>query len=189
MESKMCTKCKVEKDASEFRLVLNKLRDKAYACSCCKECDKEKSRIRSKASYHHDSGKWKARANKRRKKKRYEIALTSAKTAARRRGHSPCSASPRELKAAFTGRCAICGVLETDSGRKLCMDHNHETGKFRGWLCRQCNLASGYANDCPNRLRALATYLESNKASAIEEERSCRNLPCRSHSSHATVPF
>lgn len=37
------------------------------------------------------------------------------------------------------GVCAICGGLN-DHGRRLCVDHNHKTGKIRGLLCANCNL-------------------------------------------------
>jgi hypothetical protein len=31
-------------------------------------------------------------------------------------------------------RCAFCGV-----GPVECMDHDHKTGRFRGWVCLSCN--------------------------------------------------
>lgn len=34
--------------------------------------------------------------------------------------------------------CAICGGTNK-SGRPLCIDHDHETGKIRGLLCINCN--------------------------------------------------
>jgi len=52
-------------------------------------------------------------------------------------------------------RCEIC----EQAGPVQC-DHDHGTGAFRGWLCRNCNTALGGLGD--NRevlLRALA-YLE-----------------------------
>ena len=52
-------------------------------------------------------------------------------------------------------RCEIC----EQAGPVHC-DHDHSTGEFRGWLCRNCNTALGGLGD--NReglLRALA-YLE-----------------------------
>src|SRR6267378_6813421 len=38
--------------------------------------------------------------------------------------------------------CGICGKLV--SGIHLVLDHDHKTGKFRGWLCQGCNLYLGY---------------------------------------------
>ena len=52
-------------------------------------------------------------------------------------------------------RCEMCG-----SDWKLCIDHNHETGKVRGVLCGNCNSALGLTKDSPELLRKLATYLE-----------------------------
>jgi hypothetical protein len=55
-------------------------------------------------------------------------------------------------------------LCESDCGREATsLDHCHETGKFRGWLCRQCNTALGMAKDSPATLRALATYLEKSR--------------------------
>ena len=36
-------------------------------------------------------------------------------------------------------QCEICGAM----GR-ICFDHDHATGKFRGWLCVRCNGALGW---------------------------------------------
>lgn len=51
--------------------------------------------------------------------------------------------------------CEVCG----DKGR-ICWDHDHKTGKFRGWLCDKCNITLGQARDDPVLLRKLADYLE-----------------------------
>ncbi|MFI2736620.1 endonuclease domain-containing protein [Streptomyces sp. NPDC018711] len=39
------------------------------------------------------------------------------------------------------GRCAVCG----QNGRRLVLDHDHETGLVRGWLCSSCNTREGAA--------------------------------------------
>ena len=54
--------------------------------------------------------------------------------------------------------CEVCG----DEG-VMCLDHDHKTGKFRGWLCGCCNRALGQAKDDPDRLRKLILYLERTK--------------------------
>lgn len=52
-------------------------------------------------------------------------------------------------------QCEVC-----DSKKKLCIDHDHGTGKVRGVLCDLCNKALGQARDNPKILRALADYVE-----------------------------
>jgi hypothetical protein len=57
--------------------------------------------------------------------------------------------------------CEVCHQPNSDSrGRNLHFDHDHGTGTFRGWLCINCNHVLGKVHDDPERLRALADYLE-----------------------------
>lgn len=57
--------------------------------------------------------------------------------------------------------CAICGRPPVK--RRLCIDHDHVTGKIRGLLCNSCNRMLGYGKDDPVVLRLAADYLEANR--------------------------
>lgn len=63
------------------------------------------------------------------------------------------------------GVCAVCGSLPPVEGprKRLHLDHCHQTGKVRGFLCQSCNHAIGHAKDDPDLLRKLASYLESRR--------------------------
>ena len=54
-------------------------------------------------------------------------------------------------------KCEICG--KRDTKKKLCYDHNHETGKFRGWLCMRCNTTLGLVEENTEILSALIRYI------------------------------
>lgn len=51
------------------------------------------------------------------------------------------------------GRCALC------SDTRVCVDHDHLTGRIRGLLCRKCNSGLGLLGDDLNRIQAAADYL------------------------------
>ena len=57
------------------------------------------------------------------------------------------------------GRCAICR-REPSSSRDRVADHCHETGRFRGVLCQNCNLVLGHARDSVEVLLKAAEYLK-----------------------------
>lgn len=61
------------------------------------------------------------------------------------------------------GVCAICGQPENStfkgSIKRLAVDHDHETGRVRGLLCRRCNLGVGYFNDDKELLFKVIDYL------------------------------
>jgi hypothetical protein len=64
------------------------------------------------------------------------------------------------------GVCAVCKQLPSAGNTrahwagKLCIDHDHVTGRVRGLLCNDCNLAVGYGKS-PAVLRAAADYLQA----------------------------
>jgi len=53
--------------------------------------------------------------------------------------------------------CEICG-----KNNRICFDHDHKTGKFRGWICSDCNTILGKSFDDINYLKSLIEYLEKN---------------------------
>lgn len=60
--------------------------------------------------------------------------------------------------------CKICHKPETKKRnsriQRLSIDHDHETGKFRGLICDKCNRLLAAARDNPTILRAAARYLK-----------------------------
>ena len=68
--------------------------------------------------------------------------------------------------AAQGGRCALCDEPEIQTYKrgatrtiKLTKDHDHKTGKWRGVLCRRCNMALGLFDDDPVRMLKAADYV------------------------------
>lgn len=37
------------------------------------------------------------------------------------------------------GRCALCDLHTSALNHRLCVDHDHSTGKIRGLICKSCN--------------------------------------------------
>lgn len=65
-----------------------------------------------------------------------------------------------ERLAAQDGHCAICPAREPGGGRKnFHVDHNHDTGEFRGLLCSNCNTGLGQFRDNSDLLIKAAIYL------------------------------
>ena len=75
-----------------------------------------------------------------------------------RRKHYPA------LFEAQGGRCAICGTHESKVGRKLHVDHDHETEVIRELLCGSCNMGLGNFKDDPERLAKAIEYLSKHRA-------------------------
>lgn len=51
-------------------------------------------------------------------------------------------------------KCEICGK----SGR-ICFDHDHKMGKFRGWICSRCNVVIGLVEEDKTILLKIIKYL------------------------------
>lgn len=62
------------------------------------------------------------------------------------------------------GKCAICRVSQ--EGKKLSIDHNHQTGQIRGLLCQKCNIGIGHFDDDITRLLHAVHYLVKERENA-----------------------
>ncbi len=61
------------------------------------------------------------------------------------------------------GVCEICKRTPGENGHSLHVDHDHETNKNRGLLCRLCNAAIGMLQDNPELCETAACYLRRYK--------------------------
>ena len=59
-------------------------------------------------------------------------------------------------------RCEICNELGNNFKYGLHYDHDHKTGKFRGWLCGNCNLVLGLVKDNIEVLEKMVVYIKNN---------------------------
>lgn len=104
-----------------------------------KEREKEKRRARIAA----DPDKYRAQ------QRRYYYGVTEQETAA--------------LWVAQGAGCAICKADAPGGKGHWHLDHDHETGKVRGFLCQACNQGLGQFRDDPLRLTLAANYLRLHK--------------------------
>ena len=58
--------------------------------------------------------------------------------------------------------CDCCGKIPLGSNGKIkwCLDHNHQTNTFRGWLCERCNLGIGQLGDNIDGVQKAVKYLK-----------------------------
>lgn len=172
---KVCTGCKESKPLFDF------YKSKSHADGysfICKPCDTKRRHIRTlnkpdthlclecheelpKSSFYAGRASCKSCVSKKTrsyrtsnkdiiKKSSYKAKLKS------RYGLNQEQLDDLKIKAEF--KCQICKEEEVE----LVIDHNHDTGKVRGMLCRYCNLALGHFKDSLERLESAINYLKEN---------------------------
>jgi hypothetical protein len=128
--------CGKEKLATDFD-VRNKVTMVRH--SVCKECDKIRVQNRHKENPE--------RTKNNDLKRLYGITLDE---------HT-------QMYEAQNGVCAICKGEGDGKWKKLCVDHDHTTGKVRQLLCRNCNMVLGQVGDNTNLLEEMIKYLQTHK--------------------------
>ncbi len=54
--------------------------------------------------------------------------------------------------------CELCSRPSKNSS--LCLDHDHDTGEFRGWLCIKCNTSIAWFGDNEAGILKVLEYLK-----------------------------
>jgi len=118
--SKICPHCKEKKSFGQFHTDKSK---RSGLSSWCKKCQSNagKNRPRKRRSKEHS----------RRLKLKYKYDLTLEQH--------------EQMYVDQDGCCAICN--EPVEYSKTHTDHDHQTGKVRGILCRRCNYGMGFVDD------------------------------------------
>lgn len=73
------------------------------------------------------------------------------------------------------GICEICKKPETRLNKRgvpvaIALDHCHNKGHFRGWLCFRCNTTIGRAEDDIELLQAMIDYIKNDLANQANLE-------------------
>lgn len=131
---RVCTKCKIEKQESEFH---KRSRGKNGLNPECKSCRKIYADTRNST---------------------IEMKKHHRKVALKRRYGITSDEYDNKLKAQAYA-CAICGTDKPGGIGRFHIDHSHETGNVRGLLCNKCNLFLGIIENEVFLLKTLK-YLE-----------------------------
>lgn len=137
---KTCSRCSRELSADEFPI---SRKVKGGRSSWCKDCHAEYA-----AHKWRSDPKYIARLRNSQYRRKFGITLEQYEAMLVDQG----------------GTCYVC--KQPPNGRRLAVDHCHRTGRIRRLLCIECNRALGAVEDDPERLLALACYLESHRQGA-----------------------
>jgi hypothetical protein len=85
--------------------------------------------------------------------RRAAVAASQRRYKAKKNGHAECTKYPARPA---DQKCAICHRID----KQLVLDHDHQSGKFRGYICRSCNLGLGMLGDNLDALHRVIAYLE-----------------------------
>jgi len=136
MDVKTCTVCGIEKPLTEYA----QRGGKEFGLkSACKDCGRARAR-----KYWEKKPLSKEAQREKNLQKSFGIGIKDY----------------NKLLEIQNGCCAICGTDSCASGRNFAVDHNHQTGKIRGLLCKFCNTALGQFKDDTTVLQKAIQYLE-----------------------------
>ena len=140
LSSKICRRCKLEKDVGDFYRRASSSDGLGSWCKLCVNDANAASRQKNPLTSHN--------------RRVYNL----------RRNYGMTLQEYENLLEVQDFKCAICFAEESGHGKtsNLLPDHDHETGTIRGLLCHPCNSALGLLKDNPLILTSAIKYLERN---------------------------
>jgi hypothetical protein len=156
---KSCAICRESKPFSDFYRAAGMKDGHRSECKACNLAARRAKYAENPRPYIDRVLKWQ-RANREQYLQRLrEYNGTPAKKTSNRKSHLKRSygltlEAFAALLEAQGGGCAICGRPDAAN-----VDHDHVTGRVRGILCFNCNIAIGHVGDDEDRLAAAMAYL------------------------------
>jgi recombination endonuclease VII len=169
---KRCKHCGVEKPLDEFYRDRKARDGRRPDCKACNLAARRVKYAENPLPYIERTMKWQRENRDRYLQRLREYNGTPAKKLSNRKSHlkRKYGLTLEEydaILAAQGGGCAICGNPDADN-----VDHDHVTGKVRGILCFNCNVAIGHIADDTDRLLVAFAYLDrDDEVSEIARER------------------
>lgn len=139
---KQCIRCDVVKSVDEFP---KNSSTKSGVRPDCKVCN----RLKNKEYYQRNKEAIGAKAKAFNKTDHRRAYARKYQAQRARRLRDQEAGRPRPLY------CEICNGYQ----RRICFDHDHHSGAFRGWICDRCNRVLGLCGDDPRLFWALAVYV------------------------------
>jgi hypothetical protein len=169
---KTCIVCRESKPFSDFYRAAGMKDGHRSECKACNLAARRAKYAENPRPYIDRVLKWQ-RANRERYLERMrEYGRTPAKQVSNRKSHLKRKygltlADFDALLASQGGGCSVCGRTDADN-----VDHDHATGRVRGILCFNCNVAIGHVAEDEDRLVALMAYLaRDDELTAVVRER------------------
>jgi hypothetical protein len=144
--SKRCTKCGMTKEVSEFQKHRRKGDGLQTRCAGCRTGDQRE----------------------------WRRAHPETASAADRRHHLKrhFGVTTKDYDALFAAQDGVCVICRTacSSGRRLAVDHDHQTGAIRGLCCGACNQSLGKLKDNPTNFASALVYLHAHGRALTSSE-------------------
>lgn len=152
METKVCSKCKIEKSRDHFFKSGTQKSGRPKFRGNCSECAKKDTanwRVKNRSNYNYYVAMWRAKNPD--KQHATEI----------KRNYGLPIEEYNRMLAEQNCQCKICGKQHdpTKKRGRLYVDHCHNSNKVRGLLCSRCN--SMIAHESIFILEKAITYLKS----------------------------
>jgi|SRR3990167_1958369 len=138
------------------------------SCGCLK-IDLSKERCGEKSS------NWKGGKDIKGSEAWANVKISSMRSSSKRYGYTGPSINTKaeeviRLFLESNKKCNICKKDVDSDGSRMCVDHDHLTGKIRGVLCSKCNIGLGSFEDSIEVLEKAIKYLKETKPQSTDVE-------------------
>jgi hypothetical protein len=140
METKTCRQCLETKEVTEFYKSKDLPGGYRNECKDCKNKKTMKWRKQNKEAYNAAARVHHKRHYERNRLYRYKLTSEQYQDAVKRQ----------------KGLCGICDKPNQTKDKKLVIDHDHKTGKFRALLCYKCNRDMNVIDDFEQLQKCVA---------------------------------